>query len=1172
MYLAELELHGFKSFANRTRIKFDSGITAIVGPNGCGKSNIVDSIRWVLGEQRPSLLRSSAMSNVIFNGTAQKKALGMAEVSVTIENNKGILPTEYKDVTITRRLFRSGDSEYLLNNTPCRLKDIIELFMDTGMGSNAYSVIELKMVEEILNDKNNDRRKLFEEAAGVTKYKEKRKNTFRKLEETSADLRRVEDILVEIRKNARSLQLQASRARRAKEHEDQLWKLDQAVARFEFENIQKELKPLMERIVNAETEKEEFIRSIEQLENQEQAAREALRRKEMLLGEAQKHAHTVQNAIREMETTLKITREKIINEENTIKQYELDIYQSEEEIKQLRKDIQIGEKELKSVEEQKANVSTELEEAKNNFESFDNRLSEARSSLDTTTSLYSQANSELNDLQNKKIRIDSKLENSNEDLERINKQIDNTRKDIESLDEEESGLKKKMDEFVFELEQAEDRLEQARKERERLALQQNELKDKIRAGQSRLDAIESEIVLMQNIANSHEAFPSSVQFLLEQKKEFNKLEVVSDIFSTNEKFAVALESVLGEACNYLVVDSVADAHRGINLLKENKKGKSTFIPLEALHNDYEAATGSLYEKVECNSEYDTLKKLLLGHVFVFQKINEGLEYCKKNRNHVGITYEGDVITADGFIRSGSANKNVGIRVGLKDKIEQLERKAVTAEDEIDQLRMQLQQAEQQYQNLSLENLTGKTKNLGQEVRRLESQMSSLHARKAVYEKNIADYRARLEKLNIDQDQSGQELKEVQPKIESLGVRLKELLGNQFDQKNALEKIEESRNRSQSRFNEIKLKFQNIENEVLNFKKDIDRANQGIEAIKERLKQRSENARLSKDRILGYRNVIDESNIELENLKDKKKQADEALSDADNACARERGHINQIEEDLRDRRRKREVNLELLHHLNMAKSQFDMQSKNISDHIWENYNILIEDIEVILPDDMDAKKAKETISELRQKLKNIGDVNPLAIEEYNKENERLEFYEQQINDLVEAEAKLRETIAEINETAQERFNSTFNQIRENFKTVFNTLFDENDHCDLLLEENPDDPLESRVEIIANPRGKRPSSITQLSGGEKTLTAIALLFAIYLVKPSPFCILDEVDAPLDDANIERFAKILRRFSKDTQFIVITHNKQTMEKAEMMYGVTMPQIGISQLVGVRMDNIPV
>lgn len=1172
MYLAELELHGFKSFANRTRIKFDNGITAIVGPNGCGKSNIVDSIRWVLGEQRPSLLRSSAMSNVIFNGTAQKKALGLAEVSVTIENNKGILPTEYKDVTITRRLYRSGDSEYLLNNTPCRLKDIIELFMDTGMGSNAYSVIELKMVEEILNDKNNDRRKLFEEAAGVTKYKEKRRLTFKRLEETRNDLQRVEDILVEIRKNTRSLQLQASRAKRAKEYEEQLWQLDQAVALYEFENIQKELKPLMERIVNAETEKEEFIRTIERLEQQEQSAREALRQKEMKLGEAQKNAHTLQNTIRETDTTLKITREKIVNEENTIKQYELDIYQAEEEIKNLRKDIKIGEKELALAEEHKASVSTELEEAKTNFETFENRLSEARTSLESITKSYNQANSELNNLQNSQIRIESRLENSNEDLERINKQIENTLKDIAALNEEETGLKKKMDAFQYELEQAEDRLEQARKDRERLALQQNELKDKIRAGQSRLDAIESEIVLMQNIANSHEAFPSSVQYLLDNKNDFGKMEVVSDVFSTNEKYAVALESVLGEACNYLVVNSMDEVRRGIELLKQNKKGKSTFIPLDALHNDYETAGGSLYDFVQCDAQYEKLKKLLLGHIFVFETVEEGLAHCRQNRNHTGITFEGDVITADGFIRSGSANKNVGIRVGLKDKIEQLERKAIAAEDEIDQLKIQLQQAEQQYRNLSTETLNNKVKELGQDVRRIESQSSSLQARKAVYEKNVTDYRSRLEKLGSDQQHSGEELKEIQPKIEEITIRLKELLGSQFDQKNALEKIEESRNRSQSRFNEIKLKYQNAENVVLNHKKDIERAGQGIETIKERLQQRSENARLSKDRILSYRNVIDEANLELEQLYEKKKQADEALADADDACAKERGHINQIEEDLRDRRRKREVNMELLHHLNMAKSQFDMQSKNIADHIWETYNILIENIEVVLPDDLDAPKAKETISQLRQKLKNIGEVNPLAIEEYNKENERLEFYEQQISDLIEAEEKLRDTIDEINETAQERFSTTFNQIRENFKTVFNTLFDENDHCDLILEENPEDPLESRVEIIANPRGKRPSSITQLSGGEKTLTAIALLFAIYLVKPSPFCILDEVDAPLDDANIERFAKILRRFSKDTQFIVITHNKQTMEKAEMMYGVTMPQIGVSQLVGVQMDNFPV
>ncbi|HKI47413.1 MAG TPA: AAA family ATPase, partial [Balneolales bacterium] len=410
MYLSELELHGFKSFANKTHVKFDSGLTAIVGPNGCGKSNIVDSIRWVLGEQRPSHLRSASMSNVIFNGTATKKALGMSEVSVTIENNKGILPTEFKEVRITRRLYRSGESEYLLNNTACRLKDIIEMFMDTGMGANSYSVIELKMVEEILSDKNNERTALFEEAAGITKYKERRKQTFRKLEETRGDLQRVEDILVEIRKNARSLQLQASRAQRAKEYNEELRRLELGLARHEYDSVSSELEPLMERIVNAESEKEEFNRNLEQLEQLEEEARRELRVKEQKLSEVQQKQLNLQNAVRETETSLRITREKIKNEEQSIRQYEQEIYQSEDDIRELRKTIKQSEVQL---EEKKARLNTtreELDKAKEGFDTQQTRLGEARGDLDNITRNYNETTQKLNQLQTQKVRIESRLE------------------------------------------------------------------------------------------------------------------------------------------------------------------------------------------------------------------------------------------------------------------------------------------------------------------------------------------------------------------------------------------------------------------------------------------------------------------------------------------------------------------------------------------------------------------------------------------------------------------------------------------------------------------------------------------------------------------------------------------------------------------------------------------
>ncbi len=1170
MYLSELELHGFKSFANKTHVKFDSGLTAIVGPNGCGKSNIVDSIRWVLGEQRPSHLRSASMSNVIFNGTATKKALGLSEVSVTIENNKGILPTEFKEVKITRRLYRSGESEYLLNNTPCRLKDIIELFMDTGMGSNSYSVIELKMVEEILSDKNNERTALFEEAAGITKYKERRKQTFRKLAETQGDLQRIEDILVEIRKNARSLQLQASRAQRAREYNVELQRLELGLARFEYDAINAELEPLMERIVNAESEKEEFNRNLEQLEQLEEEARRELRQKEQKLSEVQQKQLNLQNAVRETETSLRITREKIKNEEQSIRQYEQDIYQSEDDIKELRKTIKKSEKQLEEKKSRLNIIREELEKARGGYEAQQSRLSEARSDLDSITRNYDEVTQKLNRLQTQKVRIESRLENSSEDEGRLQEQITQITRDIDSLKDQEARQKQELSDAERQLETMTRQLDEQRKQKEELSARQNELKDNIRSERSRLDAVQSEIKLLENIAKSHEAFPGSVKYLIEENKD-GRFQVLSDVFSTDEKHAVALESVLGEACYYIVTVTIDEARQAASQLKDNDKGKATFIPLDQLTGSYDIKKGSLCDQVSCDNRYSALKALLLGHVFVYDSIAAAEEGVRQNSGTVGVTINGDVVTAQRFLRSGSQSQNVGLRVGLKDRIEKLEHKALSTEQRVENLEQELQATQRQHAQIDTEQTARQVRESEQLLRKLGSQQSSLSARKSVYEKNLSEVGERLKRLGANVREEQASLKELDPQIEEISKKAKKLLGSQISRRNDLEKIEENQDKARSLYNDIKLKHQAAENEVLNLEKDKERASQSITSIKERLQQRSENAKQSKDRIIGHRSTIEELEVQLEEQLEEKGFIDALLREADKDCARQRGRIHQVEEDLKNRRRKREMTIELLHQLDMAKSQLDMKAKGIADHIWENYNILMENLEDTLPEDIEPDAARERITSLKQKLKNIGEVNPLAIEEYEKEKERLDFYEQQINDLMDAEHQLRETISEINETAQKRFSTTFEQIRANFKSIFGTLFNEDDQCDLLIEEDEDDPLDARIEIIANPRGKRPSTISQLSTGEKTVTAIALLFAIYLVKPSPFCILDEVDAPLDDANIERFVKMLRRFIKDTQFIIITHNKKMMEKAEMLYGVTMPEPGISRLVGVRMDDVP-
>ncbi|XWN36901.1 MAG: chromosome segregation protein SMC [Balneola sp.] len=1170
MYISELNLQGFKSFAHKTKVGFDSGITSIVGPNGCGKSNIVDALRWVLGEQRPSLLRSSAMSNVIFNGTAKKKALGMAEVSLTFVNDKGILPIEYSEVTITRRLYRSGDSEYLINNTSCRLKDIMELFMDTGMGSDAYSVIELKMVEEILNDKNNDRRRLFEEAAGVTRYKDQRKRTLRKLDETRKDLQRVDDLLIELRKKTRSLEIQAEKAEKAKKYKVELESLDKGYTLHEFNKINEELEPLQVRIKNAEKEKKEIAAATEEFESSDEKARSDLQNKEKQQAEAQRHVSQLHNAIREADTSLRITKEKIQNEEKVIKEYSKDIEQGEIDLKELMDLLSNSRSKLESFDDDLEKSSNTLEESKKQYSQIQQQYNRERHELYEIEVQLSEANNELNQLQTKRIKIESRLENTEGDLERIDDEIVDLNDEVDNLNGEQKLIEGKLDSLTEERDGLENELEGAREKRESFAEKQNEIKDELRTLQSRSASLESEINLMNELANSNEAFPSSVKYLIDKHRfEFKDLTTVSEIFDTDEKHAVALEAALGDALNYVVIKTLDEAQRAAKILKENKKGRATFIPLDQLAATYEVQDGSLFDQVKSKREYSALKQLLLGNVLIADSV-DGAYSAIKNTSSLGVTYEGEVVTKSGFFQSGSKSKNAGIRVGLKDKIEKLEKEQAKTLKEISKLEEYLNQIVEKYEKLDVASLSQNLKEKEQEVRRLEQQQHSLSSKVQVYQKNIGELVNRKDHLKTNEGSAQEELDSIQPKQKELQAKMLELDEKQNEKKDLLESLEEDRSIAQTRYNDAQLQHQDLKNKVENHERDVRRAETGINSVQSRIENRTKLTEESKARIESYTQQISSLEQELSDNQELKVEADEALKKAEEAASIQRGKINEFEKELKEARRRKEVNMELVHHLAMAKEKMEMQSQTLTDHVWETYGILMKQVEGEMPEDKTTDEVKQRISWLRQKLNNIGEVNALAIDEYKEEKERLDFYEGQIEDLNKAETQLLETIAEINETATERFNTTFEKIRTNFQEVFKTLFFEDDNCDLLIEQDVEDPLEAKIEILAQPRGKRPSGISQLSGGEKTLTAIALLFAIYLVKPSPFCVLDEVDAPLDDANIERFAKMIKSFSADTQFIIITHNKKTMSKAEMMYGVTMPETGVSRLVGVKMDDV--
>ncbi|MEX0639335.1 MAG: chromosome segregation protein SMC [Balneolaceae bacterium] len=1170
MYISELDLHGFKSFAHKTTIKFDSGITAIVGPNGCGKSNVVDALRWVLGEQRPTLLRSASMNNVIFNGTSRRKKLGMAEVSLTFINNKGVLPTEYSEVTITRRLYRSGESEYLMNQTTCRLKDIMELFMDTGMGADAYSVIELKMVEEILNDRNNDRRRLFEEAAGITRYKEKRKKTFRKLDETLKDLQRIDDLLIEVRKKARSLQLQAERAERARTIRIELEQLDKAWNRREYLKIESELEPLRKQIASAEKERSEIGDLLEEKEQKEQQSREEMISREQHLAEMRKSAGNIESSIREMETRIRITSEKVSNEESLIGRYKEDIRQAEEDLDEMKRVRKGNITRFESISSELEKSESSLKESRERFSEVQQQFTKERHELYELEISTSDASGKVDELRAARIKLESRIENTEGDLNRIDREIEELRQKVEILERSITETEETLRTRSEELESEEERLENALEKRKELEGQRESYRDVMRSGQSRIESLMSETVLMKELAESRDMLPSSVAYLMEHHGgSFNTLDVVSNIIQTDEEHAPALEAALGEAIHYMITDNMEEALRAASILKKKEQGRATFIPLDELKSHYESEKHSILSVVEVEPKFKAVAELLLGSVLLSEDVNQARRLLQAGGS-AAVTGDGDLVTSNRFYRSGSLSQQAGVRLGLKDKLEKLESAHIRVAGELENKSRKLKKTEEALKSLDTEALRRSVREREKSVQSIRQQLGQMKSEAGVYRKSVEDLALRKSSVLTSEDSARSELENLSPKQKELTSRIEALEKSQNEHKERLKVLEEERSIAQNRFNDAQLTHQDLKNKAQNLEREIGRADSGIESLEKRHATRQELIDEARRRIREYEQLLAETTRELERAKLQKEATNEKQAGAEEACSLQRGVINELETSLKELRRRKEVNLELVHHLTMAREKFELQAQNLADHVWETYGILMKQIEETIPDEMEPEAVRERITRLRQQLSQIGEVNPLAIEEYDEEKERLDFLEEQTGDLREAEEQLRETIQEINEKATVRFNETFEQIRKNFISVFHTLFESDDYCDLIIEQDLEDPLEAKIEIKANPKGKRPSGINQLSGGEKTLTAIALLFAIYLVKPSPFCILDEVDAPLDDANIERFANMIRQFSTETQFIIITHNKKTMSKAEMMYGITMPETGVSRLVGVKLDEI--
>ncbi|MBR9975690.1 MAG: chromosome segregation protein SMC [Bacteroidetes bacterium] len=1173
MYLSKLELFGFKSFANKTNVVLNDGVTAIVGPNGCGKTNIVDALRWALGEQRYSTLRSDKMEDVIFNGTKVRKPIGMAEVSLTIENNKGILPLEYNELTITRRVYRSGESEYLLNRTICRLKDILNLFMDTGMGANAYSVIELKMVETILSDKMEERRRLFEEAAGVTKYKARRKEALRKLSDVDSDLLRVDDIITEVGKTVNSLNRQAKKAERYNEYMDRLRLLEVDVLQRDYNNLFRRLVPLEERLRVTIEERESMATRMDEEEVLLDAHRNDERDIEHRLDERREEFSGLVARINETRQQL------LVNEER-----ERSLLQR---AARLKEDKDNNEVRITEIETRKGQLTHEMEDCVSELEALESESGVLRETHRTIEEQVSQKKLQAESRQQRRMELMQQHAQLQNEIDRLGARSETIERLRARLADEDADAERNLASMRAQLSEVDagqatlsDTVVEAEREFHRMEEHKQSLRNEIDLLQNRAFEIQgligekmTRIDFINGLVDRLEGYNESVQHLLRNRDwSASRYGTIADAVNTREDLRVAVEAVLGDAAHYILVNDMNEAVSGLQNLKEHRKGKATFAVLaripEVSSSTFPIAgdgiIGWAADLVRYEAHYNRLFTMLLRHVLIVRDAEVAHGCIREYPEIHCVTLGGDIFDSRGLVRGGSHGQEEGSMIGKKDQIAALSR-------DVDQLKKQLLENQEfledknlEYSGIDLRAYAEKMKQTQQELsaheRRIAQMMFEIEKFERILQKN-AEERTRLEEEGgqIDARQG-----ELRPQAEALRAQQADVEEEVRREHDVLAELERNYNQSNEAVSGANVRVVQKRGDIQNLRNEFDRLSVSLHETEHALETAAQEIVDSEESARGLVDVISRLRFELQEMEEVHATSREAVRQIEQELEAKRSELLGIEKALHDDRQKQTQNINLVHEIDLKVSEIKQRIISLEERAREEFEIELARGDEAEDDVFDLAQEREEINDLRQKIRVLGPVNPLAFEEWKEEKERFDLLTEQRQDLITSQQTLRDTIREINETAKQKFSETFSLIRENFIKIFKSLFDEGDEADLILQEN-EDPLEARIDIIAKPRGKRPHSIDMLSGGEKTLTAIALLFAIYLVKPSPFCILDEVDAPLDDANVDRFIRIIGEFSHSTQFIVVTHNKRTMAAADTLYGVTMEEEGISKLVAV-------
>ena len=1178
MYFKRLEMHGFKSFAEPVIIDFHEGITCIVGPNGSGKSNISDAVRWVLGEQSPKALRGGKMEEVIFNGTESRRPRGMAEVTLVIDNSTSILDIEYKEVAITRRMFRSGESEYLINDNPCRLKDIRELIMDTGIGVDGYSIIGQGKISDIVSNKPESRREIFEEAAGIVAYKTRKQETERKLIGTKNNLERIDDIVGEIEGRIGGLKEDSIKAKRyleLKEHYKDL-----------------EINIILRNIESTLHKNEEYSGDISELGNKLDSINRQRKQADESFQELQKR----NGVLEELSSDL---NRKLIENKDKMNSISSESRLNHEKLLHLRKEEERLSGEVSNFAELIAAGEKELENLRNKLTVIDENLADAEKRLQEKIYLYDSVTGESS-------KFSNIIDDNNEKIISLNSEAASKKSEVKSYKSYQYTLEDRKERLQTELEKLQENqakstseLDEKNREIERLQRLQNEIKEKRQSQLENRQKLEQEELYLrrkleelkicqsrtetrlhtiEEMEQNFEGYNYAVKYIM--RCGISGIEgVVGEMINVPEGYETAVETALGAAMQNIVVADDDCAKKAITALKVSQSGRLTFLPVGSINSKKAVLDGSITsdhgfcgigsELIDFEPRYKKIFDYLLGRVAIVKDLNSAILLSKRGSNGVRfVTLDGEVINSGGAITGGRYKNKSANLLERKNEISKLKNLLHSQEIGIDETSKKLNEKKD-----ALSEMIRISKEDVERIRKGEISITRAKDGITYLENVVADIKLNVEKnekeiIQIDRDlgemadvilKFDEESKAAQSEIEKIGKEMDEILQKHQKNKKAIEFANQG-------ITEARIDVNLWEEKRNNLNGNIEKNKEAVE----RLRVRSEEQVDKLSDIREDKGKLEQgtggSNMQLERLKVKLLELQEDIEKVSLEKSEVGVKLGELGNEITRTDRESNLYRDQKYQLEIKKAKNDTQLDNMKDKLWNEFEISYAQAGDLRKEEFAMSSAVKESREIRKELKEIGDVNVGAIEEYKQVSKRYEFMTEQREDVLKAMEELEDLVNNLDKTIMRSFKENFNKVEENFENVFEELFG-GGYAELRME-NENNPLESGIEIVAQPPGKKLQNINLMSGGEKTMTAIALMFAVLKTKPTPFCILDEVEAALDDSNIDRFAEYLKNF-KEIQFTLVTHQKATMEHADVLYGVTMPEHGISKLLSLRLGD---